>query len=210
MKRILIFQMFFLTGVLAVQAQQKQTIPQEKSIVNKEFDENGNLLKYDSTYVWQWNPDSTFNFSFDDKFAFGKQLPGMFEEFFNDSVFEQFGFLNKRDFQPFGDEDFFRHFQHSFPDSIFIQGFPFEQDSIFSFDFGNQFPGSIDPNTFGFKELEDLQKQLQEKFNQHHLMVPEFKSPEQKEEWEKLIQKQQKEKEELMKKWENPQSKKIY
>jgi glycerophosphoryl diester phosphodiesterase len=193
------------TGVLMVQAQNKKTMPEEKSIVNKEFDENGNLLKYDSTYVWQWNSDSTFNFSFDDNFAFGKQFPGMFEEFFNDSVFEQFGFLNKHDFQPFSDEEFFKHFQHSFPDSAFIQGFPFEQDSIFSFDFGNQFPGNFD-----FRELEDLQKQLQEKFNQHNLMIPEFKSPEQQEEWEKLMQKQQKEKEELMKKWENPQSKKIY
>jgi len=46
--------------------------------------------------------------------------------------------------------------------------------------------------------LEDLQKQLQEKFNHQNLVFPEFKSPEQQEEWEKLMQKQQKEKEELM------------
>jgi hypothetical protein len=205
MRKLILMSLVLFTGVLMVQAQNKKPVPEEKSIVNKEFDENGNLLKYDSTYVWQWNSDSTFNFSFDDNFAFGKQFPGMFEEFFNDSIFEQFGFLNKPDFQPFSDEEFFKQFQHSFPDSAFIQGFPFEQDSIFTFDFGNQFPGNFD-----FRELEDLQKQLQEKFNQHNLMIPEFKSPEQQEEWEKLMQKQQKEKEELMKKWENPQSKKIY
>ncbi|TNF43215.1 MAG: hypothetical protein EP310_04820 [Bacteroidetes bacterium] len=187
------------TAVLMVQAQNQKTLPEEKSIVNKEFDENGNLLRYDSTYVWQWNSDSTFNFSFGDKWPFGQKFPGMFEEFFNDSVFEKFGLFNDPSFQPFGNDDFFGQFGHSFP------GFPFENDSVFQYHFGQPFQ-----DDFGMKEFEELQKQLQEKFNQHNLMVPEFKSPEQEEEWEKLMQKQQKEKEELMKKWENSQSKKTY
>jgi hypothetical protein len=55
-----------------------------------------------------------------------------------------------------------------------------------------------------------MQKQLEEKLNHQNLVFPEFKSREQKEEWEKLMQKQQKEKEELLKKWEDPQSKKIF
>jgi hypothetical protein len=196
MKKLALLTLILCIGLSMTQAQNKQAIPEEKSIVNKEYDENGNLIQYDSTYVWQWNSDSTFNFSFGDNFAFDKQFPGMFEEFFNDSIFEQFGFLNKHNFQPFGDEEFFQQFQHSFPDSMFIHGFPFETDSTFNFQFGHRFPESFD-----FKELEDLQKQLQEKFNHQNLVFPEFKSPEQQEEWEKLIQKQQKEKEELMKKW---------
>jgi len=118
----------------------QKTSPKEKSIVNKEYDENGNLIQYDSTFVLQWNSDSTMNFSFDDNFAFGKQFPGNFGEFFNDSIFEQFGFLQDHQFQSFGDEDFFRQFQHSFPDSAFFQPFPFGQDSITGFEFGNQFP----------------------------------------------------------------------
>ena len=174
---------------------QKNT-PEEKSIVNKEFDENGNLIQYDSTFVWQWNSDSILNFSFGDNFVFGNDFPGMFGEFFNDSIFEQFGLRNEPFFHPFGDDDFFRHFEHSFP------GFPSKRDSTFNFGFGK-----TEPFNFNIKELEDLQKQLQEKFNQHNLMVPEFKSPEQKEEWEKLIQKHQKEKEELIKKWGKPQLK---
>ena len=64
MRKITLMSIVLFSGVLLVQAQNKKTMPEEKSIVNKEFDENGNLLKYDSTYVWQWNPDSTFNFSF--------------------------------------------------------------------------------------------------------------------------------------------------
>jgi hypothetical protein len=188
----------------------QKNAPEEKSIVKKEFDENGNLIQYDSTFVWQWNSDSTMNFEFGKNFAFGIGFPEMFGEFDADSIFEQFGFLNKPDFQPFADEEFFKHFQHSFPDSIFIQGFPFKTDSIFNFQFGHQFPGSFDPTIIGFKELEDLQKQLQEKFNHKNSVFPEFKSPEQKEEWEELLQKQQKEKKELLKKWEDTHSKKTY
>ncbi len=183
---------------------QKNT-PQEKSIVNKEYDENGNLIQYDSTFVWQWNSDSTMNFSFDDNFAFGKEFPGMFGEFFGDSIFEPFGFLNDHQFQTFNDEDFFRNFQHSFPDSAFIQGFPFESDSITGFDFGHQSPGHFD-----FPDLEELQKQMFEKFNHQNLVHPKFISPGQQEEWDELIRKQQKEKEEFLKKWENQSPKKTY
>jgi hypothetical protein len=197
MKHVLFLSI--LTAFAALQGWAQNNSPEEKSIVNKEYDENGNLIQYDSTYVWQWNSDSTFNFSFGDKFNFGKDFPGMFGEFFNDSIFGQFGLGKEPFFQPFGDDDFFRRFEHSFP------GYPFERDSAFNFGFGNK-----EPFNFDFKELEDLQKQLQEKFNQHNLMVPEFKSPEQQDEWEKLIQKQQKEKEELIKKFEKSQKEKIY
>jgi hypothetical protein len=196
--RYLVFILIFAVFVSLTGWAQKNT-PEEKSIVNKEFDENGNLIQYDSTFVWQWNSDSTFNFSFGDKFNFGKDFPGMFGEFFNDSIFGQFGLGKEPFFQPFGDDDFFRRFEHSFP------GFPFERDSAFNFGFGN-----TEPFNFDFKELEDLQKQLQEKFNHQNLIFPEFKSPEQKDEWEKLMQKQQKEKEELIKKFEKSQKEKVY
>jgi hypothetical protein len=190
---------------LSVLTKAQKNVPEEKSIVNKEFDENGNLIQYDSTYVWQWNSDSTLNFSYDNSFAFGKEFPNMFGEFFNDSLFEQFGFLNEHHFPSFNDEEFFQQFQHSFPDSMFIQKFPFEHDSIFSFDFGNQFPGSFD-----IKDFEELQKQMFEKFNHQNLVQPKFNSPGQQQEWEELIRKQQKEKEEFLKKWENKAPKKTY
>jgi hypothetical protein len=157
----------------------QKNAPEEKSIVNKEFDENGNLIQYDSTYVWQWNSDSTFNFPFDGGF------PGGFDKFFNDSVFAGFEMFN---------DDFFQQFNHSFPN------FQMDNDSVFSFRFSQPFSGD-----FVFPELDELQKQLQEKFNHQNLIFPEFKSSEQREEWEKLMQKQQKEKEELLKKWEDRQ-----
>jgi hypothetical protein len=186
-----------ITTFASVQVWAQKNVPDEKSIVNKEYDENGNLIQYDSTFVWQWNSDSTMNFSFNDNFAFGNEFPEMFGEFFADSVFEKFGFLNEHRFPSLKDEDFFRQFQHSLPDSVFIPNSPFEQDSTLNFRFENHFPGNFD-----FREFEDLQKQLQEQFSHHNFRVPEFKSPEQQEEWEKLMEKQQQEKEELFRKWE--------
>ena len=192
------FGMFlFAITVASIQVWAQKTTPEEKSIVNKEYDENGNLIQYDSTYVWNWNSDSTMNFSFNDKFDFGKDFQDMFGEFAADSIFEKFGMLNGNQFKPLIDQEFFSHFQHSMPDSIFIYEFPFQNDSAFNFQFGQQFPGNFD-----FHEFEDLQKQFEEQFKIHSFKSPDFKSPEQKEEWDKLMKKQQKEKEELMKKWD--------
>ncbi len=116
---ILIFVAF---ATLQGWAQKKA--PEEKSIVKKEYDENGNLIQYDSTYVWKWNSDSTFNFSFGDKFAFGKDLPEMFGEFFNDSIFNfHFGqpFPDNFGFGDFGDlqkqlQEKFNHRNLIFPE----------------------------------------------------------------------------------------------
>ena len=163
MKRLTAIVIIFSVVTLSVNAQKKT--PEEKSIVNKEFDENGNLLKYDSTYVWQWSSDSTFNFSFGDDWAFGQNTPGMFGGFFNDSIRKKFGFLNDPTIQPFDNEDFFQHFGHSFP------GLPFENDSVSGYHFGQPFQGN-----FGLGELDRLQKQLQEQFNQRNFIVPDRKS----------------------------------
>lgn len=195
MKRLATFIFVFIFSATAIWAQTNS--PDEKSIIKKEYDENGNLILYDSTTVWQWNSDSTFNFSLDDNFAFGKDFPDMFEEFFADSIFEKFGMLNEHRFPSFNEEDFFSHFKHSVPDSIIIREFPFEHDSIFNYHFGHSFPGDFD-----FPEFENIQKLFEEQLKQHSFKFPEFNSPEQQEEWDKLIQKQQKEKEELIKKWE--------
>lgn len=195
MKRLGLF--LFTIILVSIQVWAQKNTSEEKSIVNKEYDENGNLIQYDSTYVWSWNSDSTMNFSFDNKFDFGKDFQDIFKEFDFDSIFEKFGLLNDHKFEPFNDEEFFRHFRHSIQDSLIVHQFPFENDSVFNFQFGQQFPGNFD-----FREFEDLQKQFEEQFNIHSFRSPDFQSPEQKQEWDKLMKKQQKEKEELMKKWD--------
>ena len=137
---------------VAIQLSAQKNTPQEKSIVNKEFDKNGNLIQYDSTYVWQWNSDSTMNFSFDDHFDFGNGFPRMSEEFFGDSAIGNFGFFNDQNFPLFNNDEFFKHFQHSFPESAFFQPFPFEPDSAGGFGFEHHFPGGP-----SFPDLEELQ-----------------------------------------------------
>ncbi len=195
MKSLIATSILLFCAFNSILAQTKS--PQEKSVVNKEYDENGNLIQYDSTYVWQWNSDSTFSFPMDRNFAFGNHFPPFFDEFNTDSIFQKFGFSNKDMLMPFDDEDFFSHFQHFFPDSMHLNGLPFEADSTLNLYYGQKYPGYLN-----FQKFEDFQKQMLEKFNQQNISHPEFKSQEQKEEWEKLIQKQQKEMEEMMKKWE--------
>ena len=51
MKRMFLFMMISAVGFATANAQEKATKPEEKTIVNKEFDEDGNLIKYDSTFV---------------------------------------------------------------------------------------------------------------------------------------------------------------
>ena len=87
MKRLVLIALVFTTGFTFLQAQEKQTKPEEKTIVNKEFDEDGNLIKYDSTFVWSWSGDSAFQFGFPmNDFFSGKNLPGV-DESILDSVF---------------------------------------------------------------------------------------------------------------------------
>lgn len=196
MKRLIIVLIISFIGAGHIFAQDQT--PDEKTIVNKKFDENGNLIQYDSTYIHQWSSDSTFNFSFDDNFALENGFPdisNLLREFFGDSINSEFGMHRSFPFSPFDDEDFFGNFNHHFNDSLLIGSFPFNKDSLFNAPF--QFKNLL-PSIFNFKDLEELQKQ----FSQFNFNFPEFKTQEQKEEWKKLMEKHQKEKEELMKKWE--------
>lgn len=195
MKSLTAILIFLFCASISIQAQ--KNTPQEKSTVNKEYDENGNLIQYDSTYVWQWNSDSSIGFPTNSDSIFRNYFPEFFGNFDADSIFQKFGFSERNMLMPFDDNEFFSLFQHEFPDSIFTDVFPYEADSTMSFHFRHQSPGN-----FNFQEFDDLQKQLMEKFNQQNFSYPEFKTQEQKEEWEKLMQKQQKEMEEMMKKWE--------
>ena len=122
------------TGSAQEDTEKEERKPEIKWDVQKHFDENGNLLRFDSTYSWSWSNhdftstdlDSLFEKIFGDfKFCdsvFGGPLPSMphsflFPEDFPDSLFNiLFGsspfpdaFMTPPDFEGFN--DFF-----SFPD----------------------------------------------------------------------------------------------
>jgi len=193
----LICGLLLLSGQITAQEIKKEFTPDEQIIVNKKYDENGNVIQYDSTYIHQWSSDSTFRFSFHDgDFFAGNGFPDLdefFRDFMNDSAFRGLSFPNN--FDPFESDDFFRQFQ--FPDSMMINDFPFQNDSASLF--LHQQPGFMTPN------FEEFRQQLNQYFpnNQFpNFQTPQFNNNDQQEDWEKLIEKHQKEIEELKKQWE--------
>lgn len=121
MKRFVIFSFLNLCLIASLSAQnpdKKQNLPKENSKVTKEYDEKGNLTKFDSVYTYSWSSDSAFQKSFSPK-----DFPDMFGDdfgFFADSTFNGNSF--------FGDFD--RMFAHPFNgtrDSVLMNQFsPFQ------------------------------------------------------------------------------------
>ena len=87
------------SGQIFGQNQKLPKQPDEKITVNKKYDDNGNLLQYDSTYVHRWSSDSTFRVPLpDENLNFGRGFPDLDEylnNYMNDSTFGNFyGNLN--------------------------------------------------------------------------------------------------------------------
>ena len=194
MKKYVIISILLIAGILQLNAQeQKQKEdPDEQVFVNKKYDENGNLIQYDSTYVHQWSSDSTMNFSF------GNGFPGKMDHSVIDSMLQQFGISGNFGFSPFDDENLFGQFHQMFPDSILMDQFAFHNDSSFQRHFDSH--GQM-PDFFNSQGFEQWQKQMQQQLEQLNELMPQFQNEEQRKEWEKLRQKQQKEMDDLMKKW---------
>ena len=170
--------------VLAVDLVQAQTQestkqPNEQSKVTREYDENGNLIRFDSTYVKSWSSDSTMapldieqlqkqmeemfsgSFGGDSDRFFGNPFSGSAKEFF-----QQFG-------QEYGDSTTtMPGFQNSFPDlkelhQQMMQHFGqfFQNDSI---QIGNDsVPDQFQFDFFGNpEEFEKIQKEFEQHFEQ--------------------------------------------
>lgn len=118
-------------SLLAQNPVKKQNQPQENSKVTKEYDEKGNLIKFDSLYTYSWSGgDTTMLKSFS-----LKDFPNMFGDdfgFFADSTFKGHLFFDDFDqlfAQPFNgvrDSMLMKRFEqfHNFRD------FDFHNDSI--------------------------------------------------------------------------------
>lgn len=196
MKKYIILSVLLIAGVLQLNAQEikQKSDPDEQIIVNKKYDENGNLIQYDSTYVHQWSSDSTFNFSF------GNGYPNMMNHSFIDSILQQFGFSGNFGISPFNDDDFFEQFGQMFPDMPLMDQFYSQNDSSLQFQTD---PNAQMPDFFNSPDIEQWQKQIQQQLEQLNESMPGFQNEEQRKEWEELRKKQQKEMQELMDKWEN-------
>ncbi|UKM63703.1 hypothetical protein GSB9_00248 [Flavobacteriaceae bacterium GSB9] len=110
MKTLKIIPLFSLLIFFNCSGQEKQnkiaqnsTIPDENITVNKEYDENGNLVKYDSIYSYSYSSSGKLNDSL--KMEFEKHFKN--KNMFNDAFFNDF-FGEKTNLQDFNPDDFFQ------------------------------------------------------------------------------------------------------
>ncbi len=206
MKTIKLFiVMFALTSAVIAQPKDTlNTIPDEQVIVNKEFDEKGNLIRFDSTYVFNWSStDTTINFPGGVFFQFDNNpmmdMENFFNEFFNDSTHKGYLPPGHSLRMPFGfGDDFFNQFQHK-NDSLIKMPFNMFTDSLFFYH-----PNNID------SIRQHLLDKLIKNEPQHDLFLdfgfpqkPSFIDKEQQKEWEEMMKRHEEELEDFKKKWKD-------
>ena len=87
--------MCLIINSLAQQPKQKSNSPKENSTVKREYDENGNLIRFDSTYTYSWSGDTIFM-----KSISPENMPDLFDNqfgFFRDSTFTGHSFFDEFD-----------------------------------------------------------------------------------------------------------------
>lgn len=121
----------------------KKNMPKEDIKVNREYDEQGNLIRFDSTYTYNWSSDSTLLNQLDKNHFFENRL-----KFSNDSSFWDNSFFSEFDqmfFSPFDSKS----------DSVMMRKFGHNQFHSFQFDHDSVMPNLKDfDDLFGFHNLE--------------------------------------------------------
>lgn len=198
----LIMGILFPIASLFAQEAEKNDEPDEQIIVNKEYDNEGNLIGYDSTHVSKWSSDTTLQLPFGIPHFGGDDFPGMeelFSDFFGDSARFNFNFPGNMQMPMWDGDKFMDQFSNMFPDSLFKGDFNFRTDSVF----GNLPSDSLfqlHDNRI-FPDLKIMEELMKEQFRKQEFR--EFKSPEQKSEWENLMQKHREAIREFQKRWED-------
>ncbi|GAB4299732.1 MAG: hypothetical protein Kow0068_23170 [Marinilabiliales bacterium] len=129
----LILMLLVVFGIVSLYAQQNN--PKVDIKVNKEYDENGNIIRYDSTYTYYYSTDgSTDNFYFADSLLnqfsrgfsfFEPDIDSLFftDPFFNHSPLFNDPFFNDPFFNdPILNDPFFKSF-HDYQKNILKQFF---------------------------------------------------------------------------------------
>jgi hypothetical protein len=165
----------------------KKNSPKEDIKVNREYDEQGNLIRFDSTYTYNWSSDST---------RINEMMPENFNHFFDD----QFKLFND---STAGGNSFFRDFDLPFDspfsskhDSLLMKKFGMDNFRFFNFD-----GDSLHSN---FKDFDDLLGQMEpnkkDSITSGH-KTPGKTTPHSTQDMLKMIQQQMKEMEEFQRKF---------
>lgn len=193
MKRFIFFITLILSFQISLMAQKSttnQAAPKENIHVNREYDENGNLIKFDSVYSYSWSGDTTllksvsptnFQDPFNDHF-------GLFPDstFFGNSFFDDLDKLFPSPFNNLNDSILMQKFglnHHS-------QNFKFNNDSITD-DF-NSFDDSF--NNFGMNKNDSISAKS-------HSKSPLHAKPNSMNDMMQMLQQQMKEMEEYQRKF---------
>jgi len=184
MKRCILFLMmgtFVVFNGLTQPEVQKKNLPKEDFKVNREYDEHGNLIRFDSTYTYNWSGDTTI---------INEKMPENFDHFFNDSLSMGYSF--------FGDIDqLFTNPFRSIRDSLLMKKFGMDKFHFFNFDgdsIVNNFNGFDDFfGQFNLEKPDSISSKSNKKpFHAQHLSMDEMM---------KMMQQQIKEMEEFHKKF---------
>ncbi len=139
-KFVLSFCILLTSASVFSQTTKKENLPNKNIDVKREYDKDGNLIRYDSTYVYSWSSDSTHQFlpdsilyNFSDMYKMRKKMQEQMEQFFQKDSSD-----NKVFRHPFFSDDFF--------------GKDFFDPQFFRRDF---FSKDSSKNDF-FKELEEM------------------------------------------------------
>jgi hypothetical protein len=155
------------TGQKEDEKAHKKNMPESNISVNKEYDENGNIIRYDSTYSWSYSSsesDSLLNDTlfFGDKRFFDRKNLFPDVPFFGDDFFN-FRFLNDSIFsdRSFSDEFFDKKFfsDKFFNDRVSSDSSFFRSPSIKHFP-PDQFNMNRDYMEKMFRELDSLQNEF--------------------------------------------------
>ena len=127
--------LLLVANLLFAQEKSENKSPDEQIKVNKEYDEAGNLIRYDSSYVKSWSSDTTLTIV--DMDSIRKEMDAFFgndfQNVFSDTMVlgnDPFLELHQHFFKE--DHDFFDHFSRGNNDSTLM----FTTDSLHSnFDF---------------------------------------------------------------------------
>ena len=211
-------------STLSAEAQKsgsRKNSPDEKITVKREYDKNGNLTGFDSLRVYSWSSDSSFSFPLNGGWEdfFGKDF---FDNNFSghlwaDSIFSFHFPPGMSPFRFFDEEDLFKGFGDK--DSSMVRNFMFHNDTSFFMGPRSSLmlpPGFIVPDHKGMQDLEKYFGQQFRSFDNDKFFgnpgdespFGQFFSPRQKEEWDKMMERQKKEQEEFFKKWNKQKSEK--
>ena len=169
MKTSGIFLIFFIFSISVFgqdneQDKSESKEPDVKTEIRKEYDENGNLYRYDSVFTWKWSDDGSFNEEFFKNFEESFRQFHQGWEGFGEEFMSKF-YLDDKSLEKF--KDMQEDFEFNFQDSAFFEGhfkefFNGDQFPFHGFIFNGE---NIEEMPFDKEKMDELHKRMKDLLN---------------------------------------------